>query len=190
MKPSAIGGEEQTNIIRKPRRTSGAECPSRARRLCIVQRPRPVKREVRFLVEQRAMKKFLTVVFFCLPAFGQAAYSGLGLYSGPAAFGSSGGAPLTYSARTDNCVTGAEAGCVGGRTTGQAGSAMSFMYRPTDTVPFANLAPANTAATDPDFNTYMVMVTDTATAGQTSNFIMGDTGSWAAFSQDNTLLDR
>jgi hypothetical protein len=134
------------------------------------------------------MKKFLAVVFFCLPAFGQAAYSGLGLYSGSAAFGSAGGAPLTYSARTDNCVTGAETGCVGGRTTGQAGSPMLFMYRPTDTVPFTNLAPSNTAATDPDFNTYMVMVTDTATAGQTSNFIMGDTGSWAAFSQDNTLF--
>src|SRR6202521_2749655 len=29
---------------------------------------------MRFLVEQRAMKKFLVVVFFCLPACGQAAY--------------------------------------------------------------------------------------------------------------------
>ena len=33
------------------------------------------------------MKKFLVVVFFCLPAFGQSAYSGLGLYSGSAAYG-------------------------------------------------------------------------------------------------------
>ena len=134
------------------------------------------------------MKNFLAVVFFCLPAFGQAAYSGLGLFSGSAAYGSSGGAPLTYSARTDNCVTGAEAGCVGGRTTGQAASAMSFMYRPTDTVAFANLAPANTAATDPDFNTYMVMVTDTAVQGQTQVYTMGDTGEWSAFSQDDTLF--
>jgi hypothetical protein len=35
------------------------------------------------------MKKFLVVVFFCLPACGQAAYSGLGLYSGSAAYGAS-----------------------------------------------------------------------------------------------------
>jgi hypothetical protein len=41
---------------------------------------------MRFLVEQRAMKKFLAVVVFCLPAFGQAAYSGLTSYSGFATF--------------------------------------------------------------------------------------------------------
>jgi hypothetical protein len=35
------------------------------------------------------MKKFLVVVFFCLPACGQAAYSGRGLYSGRAAYGAS-----------------------------------------------------------------------------------------------------
>jgi hypothetical protein len=35
------------------------------------------------------MKKFLVVVFFCLPACGQAAYSGHGLYSGRAAYGAS-----------------------------------------------------------------------------------------------------
>jgi hypothetical protein len=39
------------------------------------------------------MKKFLVVVFFCLPAFGQAAYSGLGMYSGSAAYGASGCGP-------------------------------------------------------------------------------------------------
>src|SRR5260370_16403165 len=44
---------------------------------------------MRFLVEQRAMKKFLVVVFFCLPACGQAAYSGRGLYSGRTAYGAS-----------------------------------------------------------------------------------------------------
>lgn len=137
------------------------------------------------------MKKFLAVVLFCLPAFGQAAYSGHGLYSGSAAYGSSvsGGGPLTYSARTDNCATGAETGCVGGRTAGQAGSAMSFMYRPTDTVPFANLAPANTSATDPDFNTYMVMATDTsAGANPYVVFFMGSSGNWASFNQDSTLF--
>jgi hypothetical protein len=35
------------------------------------------------------MKKFLVVVVFCLPACGQAAYSGRGLYSGSAAYGAS-----------------------------------------------------------------------------------------------------
>jgi hypothetical protein len=44
---------------------------------------------MRFLVEQRAMKKFLVVVFFCLPACGQAAYSGRGLHSGSTAYGAS-----------------------------------------------------------------------------------------------------
>jgi hypothetical protein len=125
------------------------------------------------------------IMLFCLPAFGQAAYSGHGSYSGSAAFGSPIGAPLTYSARTDNCVTGAETGCIGGRTTGQAGSAMSFLYNPTDTVPFANLAPANTAATDPDFNTYMVLVTDTSAAAPPSVNFQVPT---EVFNQDSTLL--
>jgi hypothetical protein len=39
-----------------------------------------------FFLEQRAMKKLLAVVFSCLPVFGQAVYSGLGLNSGPAAY--------------------------------------------------------------------------------------------------------
>jgi hypothetical protein len=37
------------------------------------------------------MKKLLAVVLFCLPAFGQAAYSGPGLYSGPAGYVASSG---------------------------------------------------------------------------------------------------
>src|SRR5258708_3974723 len=41
MRPCAIGGEEQTNIIAKPSRTSGAERTSRAR-VGIVQRPHPI----------------------------------------------------------------------------------------------------------------------------------------------------
>ncbi len=54
------------------------------------------------------MKKLLAVVVFCLPAFGQAAYSGRGLYPGSAVYGVtvSAGGPLTYNARTDNCVHG------------------------------------------------------------------------------------
>ena len=44
------------------------------------------------------MKKLLTVVVFCLPVFGQTAYSGPGLYSGSAAYGVSSGAPTFYAA--------------------------------------------------------------------------------------------
>ncbi len=44
------------------------------------------------------MKKFLAVVVFCLPAFGQASYSGLGLYSGPAAYGAAAGGEQFYAA--------------------------------------------------------------------------------------------
>jgi hypothetical protein len=43
------------------------------------------------------MKKILAVAFFCLPAFGQAAYSGLGLYSGSAAYGASVCGPPDYA---------------------------------------------------------------------------------------------
>ncbi len=47
-----------------------------------------VRRGVQFFVEHRAMKKFLSVAVFCLPAFGQAAYRGLGSQSSSAAFAS------------------------------------------------------------------------------------------------------
>jgi hypothetical protein len=54
-------------------------------RPCAVQPGDAVSRRMSFL-EQRAMKKLLAVVFSCLPVFGQAVYSGLGLNSGPAAY--------------------------------------------------------------------------------------------------------
>src|SRR5580704_12001891 len=41
---------------------------------------------MRFLVEQRAMKRFLAVLIFCLPAFGQAVYPGAGSYYGSAVY--------------------------------------------------------------------------------------------------------
>jgi hypothetical protein len=40
-----------------------------------------------------------------------------------------GGPPTTYSARTDNCETGSESGCVTGRTQGEAGAAMAYQNR-------------------------------------------------------------
>jgi hypothetical protein len=147
----------------------------------------------------RVMKKVLAVVLFCLPTFGQATYSGRGSFSWPASYASSGAAPLTYSARTDNCVTGSESGCVFDRTTGQAGSALSFLLRPSDTVPFQDIstgnANMNATATDPDFGTYLVMATDETTANAlasshpyASPWDMGSAGEWDAFSVDSKLL--
>jgi hypothetical protein len=52
-----------------------------------------------FLVESTAMKKFFAVVVLCLPAFGQATYSGSGVNSGSAMHGAAtGGAPTFYAA--------------------------------------------------------------------------------------------
>ncbi len=67
-------------------------------------------------------------------ALGQGVLSGSATFSGSSQFSPSSG-PLTYSARTDNCVTGAESGCISGATTGEAGSAVSFQLRPTDSIP-------------------------------------------------------
>src|SRR5271156_4207648 len=106
------------------------------------------------------MKLLLTIVFSCIPALGQAVFSGSGAYSGAGQLlGGGSGAPLTYAARTDNCVTGSESGCVSGRTTGQAGSALGFLLRTTDTVPFSEQVVAGTAAYDPDFGSYEVVAT-------------------------------
>src|SRR5271157_3911033 len=58
---------------------------------------------MRFLREQREMKKFLAVVVFCLPAFGQAAYSGSTLYQGAAVYGTA-GAPFGFAELPQNWV--------------------------------------------------------------------------------------
>lgn len=149
------------------------------------------------------MKKFLVVVFFCFPAFGQTGHSATGLKAGSAAFGSfiSGGAPLTYSARTDNCVTGSESGCIFGATTGEAGSALIFQEGTADPVPFyrldtdttpgncssytpsvaSNCATAGTPFIDPDFGSYSIFVTDQTTGVNTTVFSMGSDGGYDAF---------
>jgi len=124
-------------------------------------------------------------------ALGQGVLSGSATFSGSSQFSPSSG-PLTYSARTDNCVTGAESGCISGATTGEAGSAVSFQLRPTDSTPsgFAGTtintgscpsgltpssypaycpAPMNSTATDPDFGAYMVMATDDSTNSPVSS---------------------
>jgi hypothetical protein len=140
------------------------------------------------------MKKLLlAVVFSCLPIFGQGVFSGSGVYSGAAQFlGNSGGAPLTYPARTDNCVTGSESGCVTGATTGQAGSALSFLLRNTDSVPFTERASAGTGASDPDFGAYEVLATDQTTSNTgtpyAASWNLGSDGGHDSFSADEKLL--
>jgi hypothetical protein len=62
---------------------------------------------MRFLVEQRAMKNFLAVVMFCLPAFGQMASSGRGVDSGSvqvAGIPGGGAGPLGFAALPLNWV--------------------------------------------------------------------------------------
>jgi hypothetical protein len=142
------------------------------------------------------MSKFLAILVLCLPAFGQAVFSGHAAYSGAGIF-SSGGVPA-YLARTDNCVSGGESGCLVGTTTGETGSALSFLLRNSDSVPFADItsgnANINSTGSDPDFNSYLVMATDESTgtsclgsAGWPS-WNMGSAGEWDAFSTDSSLL--
>ena len=129
------------------------------------------------------MKKLLAVVLLCLPSFGQAVYWGVGHSSGSSVFSvASSGAPQTYSARVDNCITGAESGCVVGSTTGQSGSALAFVGWDSDPLPFQPLddptspAVANTCFTDPDFGTYQCFVTDQSFKLASTNFNLGDGG--------------
>ena len=145
------------------------------------------------------MTKFLAVVMLllCLPAFGQATYSGHGRFSGPAIFSSpfSGG---LYLARTDNCVTGSESGCFAGKTTGESGSALSFLLRNSDSVPFADITSGNSnvnsTGSDPDFGAYLVMATDESTGANClgssvwPSWNMGSSGEYDAFSTDSSLL--
>jgi len=150
------------------------------------------------------MKKLLAVVVFCLPAFGQTAYWGRGGNPGPAVYGAtvSEEGPLTYSARTDNCVHGystnaitvapfynpANETCVVGRTTGESGSALIFQAGVSDPLPFNRLddpttpAVANTSYTDPDFGSYAIFVTDPSTNGlYGTSWNLGSGGGYDAF---------
>jgi hypothetical protein len=102
---------------------------------------------------------------------GQASHGGVG----------GGGAPLTYSARTDLCVTGSETGCTG--------LGLSFQMRTTDAVPLASYpnAPTNAAATDPDFHSYLVMATDWTTSNRINSWMVNN-GGQATFNLDSTML--
>ena len=138
------------------------------------------------------MKTLLVVVALCVSAAGQAVYSGSGYFSGSAAYGSlqnSAGPPLSYSARTDNCVTGRESGC------GTGHGALTFRLRPGDPIPFwayeTGLSPAGTGAFDPDFHSYLLLVTDqqtNAAKNLTTSFNMESDGQWDAVNVDSTML--
>jgi len=124
---------------------------------------------------------------------------------------------LTYLARTDNCVNGTQSGCISGQTSGEAGATLLFQEGVSDPIPtgFAPTtitsgscpsgstpssypaycpSPMNSTATDPDFGSYLVMVTDDNTnahnsaAPYTTAWHMGSDGNWDAFSWDETLL--
>jgi hypothetical protein len=63
------------------------------------------------------------------------------------------------------------------------------LIRPSDSLPFAANAPANTAASDPDFHSYLIMVTDTSTNGvATARYNMGSDGEWDAFEQGSNMF--
>jgi hypothetical protein len=143
----------------------------------------------------RTIVLFYCAAYFCIgiPALGQAVFSGSGAHSGGGRFfGWGAGAPLTYSARTDNCVSGLESGCVAGATTGQSGSALRFLLGVADAVPFSEQAVAGTGAYDPDFGSYEVLASDQNTSNTgtpyQASWHMGSDGAWDAFSTDERLL--
>jgi hypothetical protein len=147
-------------------------------------------------------------------AFGQP-FSGPGVFSGNTQFGApgGGGAPLTYSARTDGCVnpTATPSSCVGGTTTGQAGATLLFQEGVSDPIPtgFAAttissgvcpsgltpasypascVAPINASATDPDFNSYLVMASDDTLQNNGNPWLVSWNGGSVTFSMDESLM--
>lgn len=106
--------------------------------------------------------------------------------------------PKTFRARTDNCATGAESGCVSGASTGQAGAPLALLQRVTDPVPFQDIstgtANMNSTSVDPDFGTTLVMATDASTGAKClgsngfPSWNMSSAGEWDAFSADGGML--
>ena len=139
------------------------------------------------------MKKLLAVVVFCLPAFGQAAYSGRGWYPGPAVYGAtvSEGGPLTYSARTDNCVHGystnaytvapfynpANETCVAGRSDGRVRFRADLPSGRVRSLPFNRLDAATTPGSRQHvirrsrLGSYSIFVTDPSIERRVWDFV-------------------
>ncbi len=105
------------------------------------------------------MRELLAISWLCVSVVAQTVYSGSGRFSGYAAFaGYGGGAPLTYSARTDNCELGEESLC--GTGSGR-GPALTFLGHSSDVAPsMGGLAGVKTCITDPDFGAKICRVTD------------------------------
>ena len=155
------------------------------------------------------------VTFLNCVAQGQVVVSGSAVLSGNVQLSSSsGGAPLTYSARTDGCVnpTATPASCIAGTATGQAGATLLFQEGLSDPIPtgFAATtissgscpsgltpsaypaycpAPMNSTATDPDFGSYLVMASDDWTQlGGLTSWTAGSDGGHDSFTPDESLV--
>ncbi len=142
---------------------------------------------------RRTMGLLTIVSVMASVALGQAVYSGPAVFSGSSQFGYVAGAITGYQARSDNCAVGTEAGCCNNQVpptcaTSDA-TAMSFQMRPSDTPPFSPLAPAYTGATDPDFHSHLIMVTDQTTKSFTTTFNMAEDGNDTdTFSYDSSMF--
>ena len=160
---------------------------------------------------------FLVTLLMLARGWAQLSMSGALQLSGAGDVGvaAQSGSPLTYNARTDNCVHGystnpasqypfydpTQETCTPGTTTGENGSALIFQDGTSDPVPFNRLddslgttgrAPAlmNTSFTDPDFGSYSVFATDEAvvSSNPAMTWSMGSAGGYDAFNQDGSLL--
>jgi hypothetical protein len=69
---------------------------------------------------------------------------------------------------------------------GHAGAPISFLL--TGTGPFAANAPANTATTDKDFGSFLLLVTDQSTHLTTNSFQLGSDGERDLFEQNSNML--
>jgi len=95
-----------------------------------------------------------------------------------------------YTARTDNCAVGGESGCcVGSGCSTSTNKPLTFQIRPTDTPPFSNLAHSDTGATDPDFHSHLIMVTDQGTNNTSTTYNMAeDNDNTDAFAIDSSMF--
>ena len=142
------------------------------------------------------MKKFLAVAWIAVllllegAALAQTALSGSAVLSGGGQVGNLAGTLLTYNARTENCVTGAESGCI---AQGGTGRPLTFLGQVGDPMPWYQTPgtpdPADTAITDPDFGSYQVLATAAGLCGfpvlKTYKITAGE---WDPWSQDSELL--
>jgi|CZLA01.1.fsa_nt_gi hypothetical protein len=140
------------------------------------------------------MKKSLAIAWLCVlcfPVFGQATYSGTMVHQGTLTYGGASGVPLTYAARTDNCETGSESGCILGTSVGQQGATLSYLGRAGDTLPsLGGLSGAGDGSahcvTDPDFGAVICRLTDyTHFSSAGLSFNLGSDGEQHRFSADS-----